>query len=79
MRVSDIVWCSPLVQAKGRRMGCFSNILMTFTGLEFAYTQAPEFMQGLIMGLFLMTSGIGSYVASLIVTIVQSWRTSGMY
>ncbi|KAH3862535.1 solute carrier family 15 member 4-like isoform X2 [Dreissena polymorpha] len=53
-----------------------SEVFASISGLEFAYTQAPEFMQGLIMGLFLMTSGIGSYVASLIVTIVQSWRTS---
>lgn len=47
-------------------------------GLEFAYTQAPQFMQGLIMGLFLMTSGLGSYLASLIVAIVGAWRKDGM-
>lgn len=48
-------------------------------GLEFAYTQAPKFMQGLLMGLFLMTSGIGSYVASAIVAIVGTWRRGGKY
>lgn len=50
---------------------------LCFPGLEFAYTQAPQVMQGLIMGLFLMTSGLGSYLASAIVAIVQLWRTSG--
>ncbi|WAQ96195.1 S15A4-like protein [Mya arenaria] len=40
------------------------------------FAQAPQFMQGLIMGLFLMTSGIGSYVASLLVAIVGAWHTS---
>lgn len=52
--------------------------MLTISGLEFAYTQAPQFMQGLIMGLFLMTSGLGSYVASLIVAIVGAWRKDGI-
>ncbi|XP_052818724.1 solute carrier family 15 member 4-like isoform X2 [Mya arenaria] len=53
-----------------------SEVFTSISGLEFAYTQAPQFMQGLIMGLFLMTSGIGSYVASLLVAIVGAWHTS---
>ncbi|XP_053384813.1 solute carrier family 15 member 4-like [Mercenaria mercenaria] len=51
-----------------------SEVFASISGLEFAYTQAPQFMQGLIMGLFLMTSGIGSYLASAIVAIVGLWR-----
>lgn len=50
-----------------------------FTGLEFAYSQAPPFMQGLVMGLFLMTSGIGNYVSQLILTIVQESTKGGKY
>lgn len=49
-----------------------SEVFASISGLEFAYTQAPTFMQGLIMGLFLMTSGLGSYVASAIVAIVKA-------
>lgn len=50
-----------------------SEVFTSVSGLEFAYTQAPKVMQGLIMGLFLMTSGLGNYVASAIVKIVKSW------
>ncbi|KAL4232606.1 hypothetical protein ACF0H5_007296 [Mactra antiquata] len=53
-----------------------SEVFTSISGLEFAYTQAPSFMQGLLMGMFLMTSGLGGYVASLIVVIASSWRTS---
>ncbi|KAL4230745.1 hypothetical protein ACF0H5_011120 [Mactra antiquata] len=53
-----------------------SEVFASISGLEFAYTQAPQFMQGLIMGLFLMTSGLGGYLASAIVAIVGTWRTS---
>lgn len=52
---------------------------MYISGLEFAYTQAPTFMQGLIMGLFLMTSGLGSYVATAIVAIVKAASDGGEF
>ncbi|XP_063446992.1 solute carrier family 15 member 4-like [Mytilus trossulus] len=47
-----------------------SEVFTSISGLEFAYSQAPEFMQGVCMGLFLATSGIGGYVAELILEIV---------
>ena len=42
------------------------------TGLEFAYSQAPKSLQGVVMGAFLLTTSLGSYVASLLVVIVRS-------
>lgn len=48
-----------------------SEVFASVSGLEFAYSQAPSFMQGLVMGLFLMTSGIGNYVSEAILEIVK--------
>ncbi|KAL3877158.1 hypothetical protein ACJMK2_034906 [Sinanodonta woodiana] len=48
-----------------------SEVFTSISGLEFAFSQAPSFMQGLMMGLYLMTSGLGSYLTTLIVFIVQ--------
>ncbi|XP_060066618.1 solute carrier family 15 member 4-like [Ylistrum balloti] len=52
-----------------------SEVFASISGLEFAYSEAPEFMQGLVMGLFLMTSGIGNYVSTLILVIVKAAST----
>ncbi|XP_069122940.1 solute carrier family 15 member 4-like [Argopecten irradians] len=49
-----------------------SEVFASISGLEFAYSEAPDFMQGLVMGLFLMTSGIGNYVSTLILVIVKA-------
>ena len=49
------------------------------TGLEFAYSQAPESLQGLVMGAFLVTSALGSYVASLLVIIVRAASNNDWY
>ncbi|CAL1528966.1 unnamed protein product [Lymnaea stagnalis] len=46
----------------------FTNI----AGLEFAYTQAPKNMQGLIMGIYLATNGIGNYVSTAIIAIIET-------
>lgn len=42
----------------------------SISGLEFSYTQSPSYMQGAVMGLFLATSGLGSYLSSAIIAIV---------
>ncbi|KAH9504087.1 hypothetical protein Btru_067696 [Bulinus truncatus] len=45
----------------------FTNI----AGLEFAYTQAPSTMQGLIMGIYLATAGVGNYISTAIIAIIE--------
>ena len=49
------------------------------TGLEFAYSEAPKALQGLVMGAFLVTGGIGNYVANLLVLIVRSASNDDWY
>ena len=39
-------------------------MFMYISGLELAYTHAPRSMQGIIMGLFWFTQGIGSLVGT---------------
>ena len=46
--------------------------MLLYTGLEFAYSQAPEYLRGVIVALYLATNGIGSYLANLLVAIVIS-------
>ena len=50
----------------------FFLCLFVSAGLEFAYSQAPEYLKGVIMALFLSASGIGSYIANFVVAIVSS-------
>ena len=50
----------------------FFFCLFVSAGLEFAYSQAPEYLKGVIMALFLSASGIGSYIANFVVAIVSS-------
>lgn len=48
-----------------------SEAFTSISGLEFAYTQSPPSMQGVMMGVFLATSGLGSYLATFILNIVS--------
>ncbi|KAK3591726.1 hypothetical protein CHS0354_019495 [Potamilus streckersoni] len=56
-----------------------SEVFTSISGLEFAYSQAPTFMQGLMMGLFLMTGGLGGYLTTLIVFIIKQATNNDWY
>ncbi|XP_031564279.1 solute carrier family 15 member 4-like [Actinia tenebrosa] len=49
-----------------------SEVFTSITGLEFAYSQAPRCLQGLVMGIFLVTSGLGNFLSSALTNIVYS-------
>ncbi|KAL5018767.1 hypothetical protein ScPMuIL_004489 [Solemya velum] len=49
----------------------FGSAFVFIPGMEFAFSQAPEFMQGLVMGLFIMTNGFGSYLSEVLLIAVQ--------
>lgn len=48
------------------------GLVLFFTGLEFAYSQAPRCLQGLVMGIFLVTSGFGNFLSMALTNIVYS-------
>ncbi|KXJ17617.1 Solute carrier family 15 member 4 [Exaiptasia diaphana] len=47
------------------------DVLTLITGLEFAYSQAPKNLQGLVMGVFLVTCGIGNYLSGGMANIIS--------
>ncbi|XP_067670794.1 solute carrier family 15 member 4-like [Haliotis asinina] len=62
---------SVLVQVPQFALVGASEVFASITGLEFAFTQAPPSMQGLLTGLFMMTWGLGTFVSSAILKIVE--------
>ena len=48
-------------------------------GLEFAYSQSPADLRGVVMGLFLAMIGLGYYVALLLASIVKNASDSKWY
>lgn len=63
----NIFWQIPQFMLVGA-----SEVLANITGLEFAYSQSPKHMKGVVMGCYMITSGLGSYITSLLVVIVRS-------
>lgn len=51
----------------------------SISGYEFAYTQAPKNLQGAVMGIFLATTGLGNYVSTAIIAIIEAATTESMY
>jgi len=49
-----------------------SEVFTVISGLEFSYAQSPKVLQGVVMGLFLMTSGLGSFLGSALIQIVNA-------
>jgi proton-dependent oligopeptide transporter, POT family len=44
----------------------FGEVLVSVTALEFAYTQAPRVLKGLVMGLWYLTISAGTFLAALV-------------
>ena len=57
-----------LVHISWQILACFiltaSEVMVSITCLEFAYTQAPKSMKSLVMALFLLTVSLGNYLTS---------------
>ena len=52
---------------------------MIFSGLEFAYTEAPKLLQGVIMGVYHFTFGLGSFVGVALIVIVNAGAADGSH
>lgn len=49
-----------------------SEVFTSITGLELAYTEAPKSLQGAVMGIYLLTTGLGTYLGAALVAIVNA-------
>jgi POT family proton-dependent oligopeptide transporter len=47
-----------------------AEVMISVTGLEFAFTQAPRTMKSTIMSFWLLTSAVGNFVAA----VVSQWN-----
>ena len=60
-------------------MKAANTVSSSLLGLEFAYSQSPKNLKGVVMGSFLVTSALGNYLTSLLVVIVRSASNSNWY
>ena len=49
-----------------------SEVFTVVTGLELVYTEAPKYLQGVIMGVFLLTIGLGACAGAVVVVTVNA-------
>ncbi|OQR68986.1 solute carrier family 15 member 4-like [Tropilaelaps mercedesae] len=54
-----------------------SEILASISAVELAYSHAPISMQGIVMGLFYLSTGIGCFCGSLLLSIVSPYWLTG--
>lgn len=51
-----------------------AEVMVSITGLEFSYTQAPNTMKSFIMGLWLLSVSLGNLIAALVNSLVSSLK-----
>jgi POT family proton-dependent oligopeptide transporter len=54
------------------------EVMVSITGLEFAYTQAPNRMKSLLMAMWLLSIALGNQIPSLISFLIPKLKSMGM-
>ncbi|XP_033099728.1 solute carrier family 15 member 4-like [Anneissia japonica] len=54
-----------------------SEAVIRTSGSELAFTQAPDNMKGIVMGIYLLMSGLGSFLINVILTSITNYFTAG--
>lgn len=49
-----------------------AEVMVSITGLEFSYTQAPNSMKSFVMGLWLLSVSLGNFVAGFVNSLIQN-------
>jgi peptide/histidine transporter 3/4 len=63
----SVFWQAPAFMLIGA-----AEVLASITGLQFAYDESPTSMRSMVQAMFLVTTGLGSYLGSMIVAIVNA-------
>jgi POT family proton-dependent oligopeptide transporter len=54
------------------------EVMVSITGLEFAYTQAPNRMKSLLMAMWLLSISLGNQIPSIISFLIPRLKAAGM-
>jgi POT family proton-dependent oligopeptide transporter len=54
-----------------------AEVMVSITGLEFSYTQAPNSMKSFIMGLWLLSVALGNFITAQVASLLQDFITIG--